>query len=174
LVDADAEQPELITLDPVASWSVRLPVAVSYFEADAPQQRVIFREGGFDHEGNFYPFRSCPVPENGFSILDYDPIASTCSLSGLDVVIIADPITLQQATALGCSRMDSAFILSPGGVEPAGGALECVNEDVLLHAFDVECDRYEVYTLAGCSFSLTCEAPEWDIRDSPPDWWPCK
>jgi hypothetical protein len=39
---------------------------------------------------------------------------------------------------------------------------------------DEKCRGITHYTLVGCDRGeLTCDAPEWDFRASPPSWWPC-
>lgn len=172
-LDPNAPEPELITLDPFTALTVSIPLASSYFDADAPQQRVVFREGGFDHEGNFFPFRVCPEPPSGFSILDYDPVASTCASTDMAATIFPEPLTVEQSMAWRCIRFGPSFILMPDLVQPENGSLECVNEDVLLHLFADGCDEYEVMSLTGCEWSLTCENPDWDLRAAPPEWWSC-
>lgn len=47
-----------------------------------PDQRVAYREGGFDATGTFYPRAGCPAPPVGFSIVGAGGFTSTAALQG--------------------------------------------------------------------------------------------
>src|SRR6185312_12978722 len=38
---------------------------------------------------------------------------------------------------------------------------------------DDSCAGLTHYVLRGCRNDASCEAPDWDLTDDPPAWWPC-
>lgn len=56
------------------------------------------------------------------------------------------------------------------GDPPADG----ITQLVVATRPDETCRGVTHYTLVGChEGGVVCDAPSWDYRESPPDWWPC-
>lgn len=55
------------------------------------------------------------------------------------------------------------------GTGKAGGAIQLV----VSGRSDDSCVGLTHYILRGCRNDPLCALPQWDIADSPPDWWPC-
>ena len=56
--------------------------------------------------------------------------------------------------------------------EPAGQG-PAVQQLVVAGDAGDACRSVAHFLLVGCDREPECERPEWDLADSPPDWWPC-
>jgi hypothetical protein len=159
-------------------------VAASFYSLHAPQQRVVFREGGFVDPSNFYP-QDCGQPPPGFSILSAPPYtgtpaaASDCRFDGVDVRVNVGAVDPQDpASGLGllCRPVQrDATAQQPQGDEPPSGRARtvCLDPNVLATVFDGLCPSLRSFALRGCAQATQCAKPEWDLTASPPSWWPC-
>lgn len=58
----------------------------------------------------------------------------------------------------------------PGDTSPPAG----ITQLAVASRPEEVCHGITHYTLIGCDQGkLSCDTPEWDFRDAPPDWWPC-
>lgn len=171
-----------------------LALAASFFRLDEPQQRVAFREGGWDEESLFYPAKGCAAPPVGFSALttpglkdfSLDPAPGECTSASLDAATI-EPVALPpgEAKGLACRSINRARVRQPGLVPPSeeeneqGGYHGLVGEQVCLDAETLaivsegDCPTITVMPLSGCRQNLVCQEPDWDFTKQPPPWWPC-
>jgi hypothetical protein len=165
-------------------------VAASFYSLQAPQKRVVFREGGFVDPSNFYP-QDCGAPPPGFSILTapaytgMPAAAGDCAFDSTDVRVNVDAVNPQDpAEGLGllCRPVQrDATVQQPQGDEgPSGRARKvCLDSNVLAAVFSGLCFSLRSYALRGCAQAVPtatmsqCSPPEWDLTASPPPWWPC-
>jgi hypothetical protein len=156
-------------------------VAASFHSLRAAQQRVVFREGGFVADSNFYPAPGCAAPPPGFSIQTAPPYpaappaAEACTFraatSRLDVL----PLAADEALALQCraAGRDPRVREPRAENQPSPATRICLAPDVLAVVSMDLCPRMIAFALAGCDRDPFCLSPEWDHRTSPPSWWPC-
>jgi hypothetical protein len=171
-----------------------LALAASFFRLDEPQQRVAFREGGWDEESLFYPPKGCAAPPVGFSALttpglkplSLDPAPGECTSASLDATTIEPvPLSLNEAKGLACRSINRAQVRQPGLVPPGEeeneqgdhhglvGKQVCLDAETLAIVGEGDCPTITVMPLSGCRQNLVCQKPDWDFTKQPPPWWPC-
>ncbi len=138
-------------------------------------QRLVFREGQFT-ESYFYPLGGC-VPPQGFSYLQVtgDFQEASCTASPIDTPLLlklAEPsLTLQETI---CSPAEVWTFEPPQSELSEEYEYICIS-DTELAATDPEqnCKNLSIIQLVDCpSNQPDCDA-QWDVRDTPPAWWPC-
>jgi hypothetical protein len=163
-------------------------LAATFYDLNAPQVRVAFREGGFidgcpndqiAHTGcsYFYPLVGCEPP-SGFSIVTAPPYSDTtgvCSTSGTADTIEIPTLAPSDGTAFLCRAVQvSGGVRSPRNEAPRGGASPvCVSPNIMAAMYHGFCPWFRSYALKGCMQDPLCASPEWDQTASPPPWWPC-
>jgi hypothetical protein len=179
---------------PTATTTSDRVVAASFWSLEAPQQRIVFREGGFVTPSSFYP--ACGwtsaddpnVPPPGFSVLTvpaYDisqplPPPEGCAVQAPDVPVELTPITVADGLGLICRpvqladatfrRMRNDTVLAPSGVPPWCSA----DGTVMAERFEGGrlCPSLRSYTL-HCALDPGCATPGSEVIETPPPWWPC-
>jgi hypothetical protein len=177
-----APAPQPITPDTI--------VGASFYDLHANQTRVVFREGGWVADSNFYPLPGCDAPMTGFSILtappysDASPPAGGCVDTGTDTTVEVTPLSAADGLAYLCRSVQIGFgLLDPGDRSPPGNpTLVCLMgssstpalpASVLAAVHPGICPWVRSYALSGCNTDPSCTMPEWDLTASPPSWWPC-
>jgi hypothetical protein len=113
--------------DPGTPETRDIPYGASFIDMTQPDQRVAYREGGFDQTVAFYPRYGCesypPLP--GFSILSADGFSIVLdgvahSVSGLSQSALATAAVLGQLgeTTCGVAKLDEAVVTIPLQLEP--------------------------------------------------------
>jgi hypothetical protein len=162
-------------------------VAASFYALEAPQQRIVFREGDFVTPSFFYPAPGPGVgcePPPGFSIETAppyaDPPVSDCAFSKTDDTRLElVPLSDAEGLAFLCRGLQTdATVNQPIGDEPPpqGGATNvCYGHGVLAVVYHLSvCTVLRSYALAGCQQDPLCATPEWNINPSLLNWqWPC-
>jgi hypothetical protein len=167
-------------------------VGASFYDLHANQTRVVFREGGWVPDSNFYPLPGCDAPVTGLSILtappysDATPPAGGCVDTGTDATVEVTPLAAADGLAYLCrSAQIGVGLRSPGDRPPRGstsgficlsgtGAPPALPGSVLDVVYPGVCPWLRSYALSGCSTDPSCTMPEWDVTASPPSWWPCR
>jgi hypothetical protein len=157
----------------------------------ADQQRLAFREGGFDQKSFFYPvaepdpvtgntFPDGCVPQPGFSILATSPYSAVpiCTFPALDTRMEVAPLSAADGLALMCRSVQrNATIQLPQQDEAPGPGAFCpphadhADREVMVVVLSRFCARLNAYALKGCQSDPFCDTPEWDLSSSPPTWW---
>ncbi len=150
-----------------------------------PQVRVVFREGDFV-ESFFWPLPDCDPPPKGFSVLTVEGtfLGGSCTAAGLEEGPVPVPLARPETLAdLRCLPPQGRKDARPRDELPEGWLSECLGPEELVTADPkAECPAISEQVLAGCQGDARCvldcetddcEAPDWDRRDNPPDWWPC-
>ncbi len=154
-------------------------VAASFQTLEAPQQRVTFREGGYDAQSTFYPALGCAPPPAGFSLLftALPGPAQACGSVSLSHWIEPIPVGETQARRLACSSLDTTRVREPDQAPNLTGAeppkVLCLDAQTLALVYPGECPRITFLPLKGCGGWPLCRNPEWDRTNSLPEWWPC-
>lgn len=171
-----------------SSGSADQLLAASFYSLRDAQQRLGFREGGWDDQSTFYPLRGCVAPPPGFFVLgtpglqaDLTPNPGVCAATGLDATVIeAAPLTTEQARVLRCAAFSNSSVTQPtadspvpAGAGPLDPAFVCLDPLTVAVIEPGDCPSITVMPLAGCEGDLLCQQPEWDITATPPTWWPC-
>lgn len=155
--------------------------ASSFAELTERQTRLTYVEGGFDQDSFFYPHPQCrSLPGEGFSIWDVDGIFesdSRCQVHGMDHEVELSPRISADLRHLSCVQRDRQTFPRPPPRNELDEELiwECTKEGALATTDPTcPCPEIRLHTLVGCYDELECETPDWDRRDTPPDWWPCE
>lgn len=151
-------------------------VAASFVSTRPPHQRVGFREGGWNEASPFYPVPGCPAPPPGFSILSIGGEPPACSSARLeDDVVEAAVLTAEEAQALACRGLSQSIVSDPRNQgEAPWGTQVCLDaQTVAAVESRGACASFVIMPLAGCYADLRCDEPDWDLRATPPSWWPC-
>ncbi|MBS2029745.1 MAG: hypothetical protein JST54_17730 [Deltaproteobacteria bacterium] len=160
-------------------------VAASFYSLHASQQRLVFREGGFAENSNFYPAPGCDDPPQGFSFLSAPPYSPAgdggCSHAPVSTVIEVHPLTADEALTFLCETIDGHQLLgeaqeNPDPIDPSGksGTVVCLGSDYLaIVETGPFCPTMWTYGLSGCADDPFCITPEWDHTAAKPSWWPC-
>ena len=167
-------------------------VAASFASLRGDQLRVVFREGGFVADSNFYPMPGCAAPPPGFSLMTVPPYTAaptdattptpppsviTCPASPLDTPVVVAPLPRLEGTALLCRGLQRGFRTQeplPDRPPPSDAVTVCLSHEVLVQIpQQVTCPRLVSYVLKGCREDPFCKTPDWDRSLSPPRWWPC-
>lgn len=156
-----------------------------------PQLRVTYVEGALDQSSYWYPppagCRS--FPSAGFSAWrlgsSLDPTA-TCEVARLEDttigISVAERDSLGDVNGLRCpqgARQTFPRELSARTAESLAESIDrysmsCLDDGtVVLVDKRCACREVRTYPLAGCRDEVDCPVPEWDLRASPPPWWPC-
>jgi hypothetical protein len=157
-----------------------LLLAATFWDLHAPQQRLIFREGGFIADSTFYPAPGCGTPPPGFSLGVFPPYASepatpgSCSSLDAGQVITVGALPTADAAALECrTAQRREFLHEVRTDRPPQRDTVCLSPTIMANIPQGRCPRLSVFLLAGCSEDPFCEKPEFDHRANPPGWWPC-
>jgi hypothetical protein len=156
----------------------------------ADQQRLAFREGGFDQKSFFYPvaepdpagitFPDACVPMPGFSIMAASPYSPTptCSFPAIDTRMEVAPLSSSDGLALMCRSVQrGATIQMPDERDSPGPGAFCPahadhpDRELMVVVLSRFCARLNVYALKGCGADPFCDTPEWDETSTPPTWW---
>jgi len=157
-------------------------VAATFYSLHAPQVRVVFREGGFVADSNFYPITGCPAPPPGFSILRAPPYTGApapegaCAYVAADATVEVPALTTAEGDAFLCRTIPRGFRFDepvPGQPPAKGIVTACLAHEVLAVVPQGLCPRLGAYVLKGCREDPFCQTPDWDRTKSPPTWWPC-
>ncbi len=152
-------------------------VLAASFAGGPAEIRIAYREGELFDEHVFYPVpEGCADLPQGFSVLDIGAPdgegARSCSVSSqLDVGLVV--FTLEESQAFACTGSSGTFVQAPVAGLPLEAGGTCYGTDVYVVFFPGECTTMNVWSLVGCFEDLTCEDPDWDMRDDPPAEWPC-
>jgi hypothetical protein len=139
---------------------------------------VVYREGDLSPLWKLFESFGCPQPPQGFSILtrelDLDE-GYTCFVSPVTNATI--PVEFEESEALRqliCEPQPDTNTY-PTKPPPPDREVTCHFHDTLEYVVDPSwyCKYKQVYRLVGCHAYFGCEEPDWDLTDSPPDWWPC-
>jgi len=151
--------------------------ASSFSSLRREQERVVFREGGFDPPDLFYPAPECMgEPSPGLSIWALGTVfEDRCNSVGIDQHMEAAILPLEERTLATCRPpTNRQFLPPPDEAPPRRMVTECTDSETLAVTDpDCACPSVTVYRLAGCEFDFVCSSPEWDVRNNPPPWWPC-
>ena len=151
--------------------------SASFIDLLSNQRRLVFREGQFT-ESFFYPLGGCTPPQ-GFSIIEVegDFQQATCqiySMSEPSLLPLSQPSSQKQEVI--CEPTD-VFIFQPPKLMPEEQyELICIsNEELAVSDPTLSCKNLSIIKLSSCPYSEpNCSNPEWDQRDMPPSWWPCR
>jgi hypothetical protein len=179
---------------PTAATSSDRIVGATFWSLNAPQQRIVFREGDFVSPSNFYP--ACAwtgadppnvnVPPPGFSILgvpprtDPLPPPEACSVASPDVRVTVAPISAAEGLGMICRPVqlaDASFRRLPSGSPiHQGEQIWCSGDNsVMARLFTGDgrvCASLRSYTL-HCALDPGCATPGSDFVEPAPSWWPC-
>ncbi|HEY4057583.1 MAG TPA: hypothetical protein VGM39_13285 [Kofleriaceae bacterium] len=184
-------------------------VGASFVAMTEPDERLAYREGGFDLTG-YYPRRSCGEPAAGYSIVGaggftYDaalqatlagelPEEDPASCVQEDVSSLVEipfrPTAEVSEVACQIRRTDSSvrYREPPQELDLSNHTYACTSiptfgddhstdgivQLVVATGAGEECKGLTHYTLLGCDEGeLVCDDYEYDIRATPPSWWPC-
>jgi hypothetical protein len=149
-------------------------LAASFSRILQPHLRLVYREGEDVDAELFYPEPACDLGSSplGFSWLDVGN-TDCSSIPSTDAV----RLTLTSTDSLQgflCPRFEDAQILRPPVEIPQGRLhTDCLNsERLVVIATDCECPQAKVFDLRCGEDSADC-GDAWDLRSSPPSWWPC-
>jgi hypothetical protein len=156
-------------------------VAASFHTLHDTQERVVFREGGFVADSNFYPAPGCDPPPPGFSVetvpryQDTPALPEQCSIRPVDATVPVPPVAAADALALMCRAIGRDPRVREPRIDnqPPPGATYCLGGDILAVVSGDGCGRLTAFTLKGCDHDPFCLSPEWDHTADPPAWWPC-
>jgi hypothetical protein len=157
-------------------------VAASFSTLRADQVRVVFREGGFVADSNFYPSPGCPTPPTGFSLLAVPAYSGeaaapgTCVSSDIGTLVEVPALSPAAALALTCrpSQQDAGVVELHDDHAPRADAKPvCLSHEIVAEMNVGVCTSAALFALKGCRDGALCETPEWDLTASPPEWWPC-
>lgn len=155
--------------------------AASFSDLNERQTRISYVEGAFDQDSYFYPHPQCrSLPPEGFSIWEVDEIFaadSRCEVHPIDEELELEPSLSRELRHLSCvQRSRESFPRPPRMREPDEDEIwECTKDGALAIANpECPCPEVRLFTLVGCYDELDCEKPDWDRRDTPPEWWPCE
>ena len=155
--------------------------ASSFTDLKERQTRLAYVEGPFNLDSFYYPHPKCSqVPPEGFSIWEVDGAfvsEEECSIHDIYHPVELTPATPTALRPLSCLQRDrESFPRAPRMQPPdEDDVWECTEQGALAVANpDCHCPEVRVFTLSGCSDDLECEKPEWDVRETPPEWWPCE
>lgn len=155
--------------------------ASSFADLRDRQTRLAYTEGPFDQDSFFYPHPQCrSLPGEGFSIWDVDGIfesESRCEIHDMDHEVELTPGVSADLRHLSCIQRDRQSFPRPPPRDELDEELiwECTKEGGLATTNPTcPCPEIRVYTLVGCYDEVECEKPDWDRRDTPPEWWPCE
>jgi hypothetical protein len=160
-------------------------VAASFHSLQAPQERVVLREGGFVQSSHFYPAPGCPAPPPGFSLLrappyaDAQPPDGSCQVREIGATVEVPPLAPQAASALACRRLrlgpwQVVRVRAGGPILPEVGTRVCLSPELLAVIFPGACPELVVLALKGCEEDAFCPQPAWDETAAAPAWWPCR
>ncbi len=160
----------------------REPIYASSFTSLRKRQtRVSYVEGPFDLDSFYYPHPKCPqVPPEGFSIWEVDEAFAfepDCTIHDIYHEVELTPVAPLELRPLTCvQRERESFPRAPRMQAPdEDDVWECTKQGGLAVSNPgCQCPEVRVFTLSGCSDDLECEKPEWDVRETPPEWWPCE
>lgn len=155
-------------------------VAASFSTLYLPQERVVLREGAWNPLSLFLPLFGCEPPPVGFSrlatTLDLsggEP-ASECKFTDLDSVFNVPAISEQVADEMRCSSWVSVVHPDQFHYDPESSEGVCLSGELFFEPAADPCRSPSIVPLAGCHDGrASCDAPDWDVRDQAPDWWPC-
>ena len=150
--------------------------SASFTSLLSTHQRLIFREGDFV-ESFFYPMGDC-VPPQGFSMATVEGSfpSATCDtypITTTTVLPISKPSLDRQEVI--CEPTE-VFIFKPPQAPPSEAyEYECISSTELAAQDPTQaCKNLSVIKLIDCPPSEpNCESAAWDIRETPPIWWPC-
>ena len=158
-------------------------VAASFASLRGSQLRVVFREGGFVADSNFYPMPGCGIPAPGFSLLTVPPFSVTpgpgasCEAQPVDTPVLVTPLPGPEGAALACRGLQRGFRTQeplPDRPPPQDVANVCLSHEVLVQIPpQAICPRLVSFVLKGCREDPFCTTPDWDRSSAPPAWWPC-
>lgn len=148
------------------------------------QTYVVYREGGLTPLWELFEvFWLCGEPPEGFSIvtlreIDDEPYAE-CVISPADTPIDVRLDDSLDTRELICAADADAYVYTfPDAPIPVGAYVQCEGDTAFYStSADALCPDVERYDLIGCDApedEAACRASLWDLRDSPPSWWPCR
>ena len=169
-------------------------LASTFSSLRSPQQRIVFREGGFDRASNFYPitppvsadgnspvktFPDACVPPDGFSVLSTPGYAASaaCVISSVEGRLELPMLSRPDASALMCRPAQRDALIRQPEEDQQETATLCLrpagkpDREILVTVFGGTCPHLRSYALKGCSADALCDTPEWDLTSSPPTWW---
>ncbi len=177
---ADNHPPTAAPAPPTRSDTV---IAATFSSLHTAQLRVVFREGGFVVNSNFYPAPGCAAPPPGFSIQsapplgDTPPTADPCTFSSTETRVEVPSLSPDEAQAFVCRPLQRGQrVLQPRQNQklPKDMKAICLSPQILATVTMGSCPRVSIYALKGCRQDVFCLNPEWDLSASPPDFWPCR
>ena len=163
-------------VDNLQMQNVDRVVASTFSDLHAPQQRVVFREGGFVTPSYFYP---APGPGMGcepppaFSVMTAppyaDPAVGACTFSSTDTRLEVPPLPVADGTAFLCRAAVGNTTITLPQVPPDGdpqvvpGAVDiCFGTNVLATVnIGPTCPIVRSFALSGCAQDPLCSMPEW-------------
>ncbi|HEY4183332.1 MAG TPA: hypothetical protein VGM90_41195 [Kofleriaceae bacterium] len=196
--------------EPDTNDSKDVVIGASFVAMTEPDQRIAYREGGFNLTG-YYPRRNCGSPAPGYSIVSaggftYDaavqatlagvlPEEDPASCAEEDIASLVEiPVRpTEEVAEVACEirRTDSSIrYREPPQDSPdlsthtyACTSIPAFGDDMstagitqlaVATAAGDQCKGLTHYTLVGCDEGvLVCDNFDWDIRATPPSWWPC-
>ncbi|MBW1873336.1 MAG: hypothetical protein JRJ19_14795, partial [Deltaproteobacteria bacterium] len=140
---------------------------------------VVYREGALSPLWKMFSIFGCGEPDQGFSVVDL--VADANGVSCLVHPAQEAKISVLFEDSEGMRQLICEPYLDNDNYPPTDDPLPtdqeiyCHYSDSLEYLKDLEsyCRVSQVYELAGCDNNFGCEVPDWDLRASPPDWWPC-
>lgn len=151
--------------------------SASFTSLMSDHTRLVFREGDFI-ESYYYPLGGC-VPPQGLSVID---VKGTFQSAECEAHSATSP-TLLKLSPPNSRRQELACETSPISLFPPTEEAPntrftqtCISPtELVLTDPEAGCKALSVLSLVECpSFDNECSNPEWDDRDSPPEWWPCE
>ena len=172
---------ELDLVSPEATESADTIIGASYHSENL--DLIIYREGDLASAWSLFDFFDCPDPEQGFSVVSLlnpndDQTDFSCELSSAESTEIS--IVFEDSDIMKQNICEPRAIKStyPNDPYPEGNEIKCYGKlsfkyrDPLFY-----CNNINEYKLVDCYFldywDTACSDPEWDLRDSVPEWWPC-
>ncbi len=131
------------------------------------------------------------------------PLPGSCTDDPISRVVEATPLSIDEGKALVCRAMTNRTSIQqppadvgsggklggdggrgggppvgpPGGPSgtpaPTPDKQVCLDPQTLAIIGAGDCPSIMIFPLVGCHDDLTCQKPDWDLRKSPPTWWPC-
>ncbi|MCC7381971.1 MAG: hypothetical protein IT384_09085 [Deltaproteobacteria bacterium] len=154
--------------------------SASFDRLTETQLRLVYVEGPFDADSYFYPHPSCSeLPPRGFSLWTVGSVLESrsqlCHIESLDQELTIALRDEGEYSRLLCRQSPrEAFTEPPPDDAPLGRTWECTKDGTLVVAESCACPGLRTYRLSGCAGTLDCPTPEWDLRNEPPEWWPCE
>ncbi|MBI4815973.1 MAG: hypothetical protein HY791_06945 [Deltaproteobacteria bacterium] len=155
-------------------------LASSFTTLTAPQDRLVYLEGQFDADSNFYPGPSNCLdrPRPGFSrwlvggLLDEGAECKTEPLAeGMDLRV-GDPSAFEN---LACTQSSRESFSRPPRSRLEDVLFECTDDGSIAVAEpECDCPDVRVLSLRGCFDDAACSNPDWDLTNDVPEWWPCE